>query len=350
VKGRWTLAKIALVTGITGQDGAYLAKLLLEKGYKVFGAHRRTASLNLWRLEELGVAGEVDLVPIDLLEYSNIQRTLEKVGPDEVYNLAAQSFVALSFEQPIYTGEVDGLGVARLLEAIRTVNPDVRFYQASTSEMFGKVQTVPQNENTPFYPRSPYGAAKLYAHWVTVNYREAYNMHNSCGILFNHESPLRGLEFVTRKITASLAQIRQGRKDPIELGNLDAMRDWGFAGDYVEGMWMMLQQPKGDDYVLSTGETHSVKEFVETAASVAGFDIIWEGAGENAKGVDSKTGEVLVRVNPKFYRPSDVELLLGDPAKARNQLGWKPKVTFIQLVEMMMEADLRRAASGRLMF
>ena len=279
-----TVAKVALITGITGQDGAYLAKLLLDKGYKVFGAHRRTASLNLWRMKELGIADEVNLVPVDLLEYSNIQRTLDKVKPDEVYNLAAQSFVALSFEQPIYTGDVDGLGVVRLLDVIRMVNPEMRFYQASTSEMFGKVQAIPQNENTPFYPRSPYGAAKLYAHWITINYREAYDMHNSCGILFNHESPLRGLEFVTRKITAGLAQIKHGRKSPLELGNLDAKRDWGFAGDYVEGMWMMLQQPHGDDYVLATGEAHSVREFVEVAAGAAGFDIAWEGEGEKAQG------------------------------------------------------------------
>ena len=344
------MSKVALITGITGQDGAYLAKLLLEKGYKVFGAHRRTASLNLWRLEELDIVEDVDLVPLDLLEYSNIQRTLEKVDPDEVYNLAAQSFVGLSFEQPIYTGEVDGMGVARLLEAIRAVNTKIRFYQASTSEMFGQVQTIPQNENTPFYPRSPYGVSKLYAHWITINYREAYNMHNSCGILFNHESPLRGLEFVTRKITANLALIKYGQKDVLELGNLDAKRDWGFAGDYVEGMWMMLQQAEGDDYVLSNGEAHSVREFVETAAAVAGFNIIWKGEGENTEGVDSKTGHIIVRINPDFYRPSDVEFLLGDPTKARSRLGWKPKVTFLQLVEMMMEADLRRAAAGRLSF
>lgn len=344
------MAKVALITGITGQDGAYLSKLLLDKGYKVFGAYRRTASLNLWRMEELGIAKEVKLVPIDLLEYSNIQRTLDEVKPDEVYNLAAQSFVALSFEQPIYTGDVDGLGVVRLLDAIRMIKPKMRFYQASTSEMFGKVQAIPQNENTPFYPRSPYGAAKLYAHWITINYREAYDMHNSCGILFNHESPLRGLEFVTRKITAGLAQIKHGRKSPLELGNLDAKRDWGFAGDYVEGMWMMLQQPHGDDYVLATGEAHSVREFVEVAAGAAGFDIAWEGEGEKAQGIDSKAGQVIVKVNPEFYRPSEVEFLLGDATKARSELGWMPKVTFSQLVEMMMEADLRRAASGKLLF
>lgn len=344
------MAKVALITGITGQDGAYLSKLLLDKGYKVFGAYRRTASLNLWRMEELGIAKEVKLVPIDLLEYSNIQRTLDEVKPDEVYNLAAQSFVALSFEQPIYTGDVDGLGVVRLLDAIRMVNPEIRFYQASTSEMFGKVQAVPQSENTPFYPRSPYGVAKLYAHWITINYREAYDMHNSCGILFNHESPLRGLEFVTRKITAGLAQIKHGRKSPLELGNLDAKRDWGFAGDYVEGMWMMLQQPHGDDYVLATGEAHSVREFVEVAAGAAGFDIAWEGEGEKARGIDNKAGQVIVKVNPEFYRPSEVEFLLGDATKAYNKLGWKPKVNFHQLVEMMMEADLRRAASGKLLF
>lgn len=340
------MAKTALITGITGQDGAYLAKLLLEKGYAVFGAYRRTASVNLWRLEELGISAQVKLVPLDLLEFSNIVRTLEKTQPDEIYNLAAQSFVALSFEQPLYTGDVDALGVARLLEAIRMINPKVRFYQASTSEMFGKVQETPQTERTPFYPRSPYGVAKLYGHWMTVNYRESYGMFACSGILFNHESPLRGLDFVTRKITASMARIRHGQQEVLELGNLEAQRDWGFAGDYVEGMWQMLQQPEADDFLLATGITHSVRSFVEWAAVGAGFDLRWEGKDETTKGIDSKTGKVIVRVNPEYYRPAEVDLLVGNPAKAKAKLGWEPRVKVDQLVSMMVKADLERAESN----
>jgi len=342
--------KKALITGITGQDGAYLAKLLLEKGYEVWGAYRRSASLNLWRLEELGLRDEVKLIPLDLLEYSNIMRALEKVQPQEIYNLAAQSFVALSFEMPLYTADADALGVTRLLEAIRLVNTKIRFYQASTSEMYGKAQQTPQTEQTPFYPRSPYAVAKLYAHWITVNYRESYGIHASSGILFNHESPLRGQEFVTRKITAALARIRYGQQDVLELGNLDAKRDWGFAGDYVEGMWRMLQQESPDDYVLATGETHSVREFVDLAAGVAGFDLVWEGSGEKEQGVDRRTGKVIVRVNPEFYRPAEVELLLGNPEKARSRLGWSPKIGFSALVRMMAERDLERAARSGLRY
>lgn len=342
--------KKALITGITGQDGAYLAKLLLEKGYEVWGAYRRSASLNLWRLEELGLRDEVKLIPLDLLEYSNIMRALEKVQPQEIYNLAAQSFVALSFEMPLYTADADALGVTRLLEAIRLVNTKIRFYQASTSEMYGKVQQTPQTEQTPFYPRSPYAVAKLYAHWITVNYRESYGIHASSGILFNHESPLRGQEFVTRKITAALARIRYGQQDVLELGNLDAKRDWGFAGDYVEGMWRMLQQESPDDYVLATGETHSVREFVDLAAGVAGFDLVWEGSGEKEQGVDRRTGKVIVQVNPEFYRPAEVELLLGNPEKARSRLGWSPKIGFSALVRMMAERDLERAARSGLRY
>jgi len=342
--------KKALVTGITGQDGAYLAKLLLEKGYEVWGAYRRSASLNLWRLEELSIRDEIKLISLDLLEYSNIVRALEKVQPDEIYNLAAQSFVALSFEMPLYTADADALGVTRLLEAIRAVNPRTRFYQASTSEMFGKVQETPQTERTPFYPRSPYGVAKLYAHWITVNYRESYGIHASSGILFNHESPLRGQEFVTRKITAGLARIKYAQQDVLELGNLDAKRDWGFAGDYVEGMWRMLQQESPDDYVLATGETHSVREFVELAAEVAGFDLAWEGSGEEERGIDRRTGKVVVRVNPEFYRPAEVDLLLGNPEKAQSRLGWSPRVGFSALVRVMAERDLGRAARGALRY
>jgi GDPmannose 4,6-dehydratase len=339
--------KKALITGITGQDGAYLTQLLLEKGYEVHGAYRRSASVNLWRLEELGIAQQVHMQAFDLLEYSNIQRTLEKVQPDEVYNLAAQSFVALSFEQPLYTGDVDALGVTRMLEAIRTVNPKIRFYQASTSEMFGKVQAIPQTESTPFYPRSPYGVAKLYAHWITVNYRESYGLHASSGILFNHESPFRGIEFVTRKITSTLAKIKCGQTNVLELGNLDAKRDWGFAKDYVEGMWRMIQAETPDDYVLATGETYSVREFVNWAAQAIGLEINWQGSGEKEQGIDA-AGNVIVRINPEFYRPAEVELLVGSPEKAKQKLGWEPSVHISELVSMMSKTDLDRVQNGRL--
>ncbi len=337
------MSKKALITGITGQDGAYLAQLLLGKGYEVYGAFRRSASSNFWRLEELGIANQIKMVSMDLLEYSNIQRTLEKTQPEEIYNLAAQSFVAASFEQPLYTSDVDALGVTRVLEAIRSVNPKIRFYQASTSEMFGLVQEVPQTEKTPFYPRSPYGVAKLYAHWMTVNYRESYGIHASSGILFNHESPLRGLEFVTRKITSTLARIKHGSSEVLELGNLSAKRDWGFAGDYVEGMWRMVQQETPDDYVLATGETHTVKEFVDLAAQAAGFDLEWSGQDVTMQAKDVKTGELIVRVNPEFFRPAEVELLVGLNEKAASNLGWKPKIHLNRLVEMMVESDLKKA-------
>ncbi len=339
------MAKRALITGILGQDGAYLAKHLLEEGYEVYGGFRRNASLDTWRMDNLGVSNDVEFLPLDVLEITNIARVIERVRPDELYNLAAQSFVSASFEQPILTTEVNAVGTARILECLRSAQPGCRFYQASTSEMFGKVQEVPQSEATPFYPRSPYGAAKLYAHWITVNYREAYGLHAASGILFNHESPLRGPEFVTRKITLGLAQIRHGRSGPIRLGNLDAERDWGFAGDFVKGMWLMLQQPEGDDYVLATGRTHSVREFVESAAVAAGFDLDWRGKAENTEGVDRGTGQVLVKVDPEFYRPAEVDQLLGDPTKARDKLGWQPEVNFEQLVEMMVRADMDRVAA-----
>jgi GDPmannose 4,6-dehydratase len=334
--------KIALVTGVTGQDGAYLSKLLLSKGYKVFGAYRRSASFDTWRLRELGIEQDVELAEFDLMEFSNIHRLIEKIKPDEIYNLAAQSFVGTSFEQPIYTAEADAMGVLRVLEIIRMVNPKIRFYQASTSEMFGKVQAIPQSEETPFYPRSPYGVAKLFGHWSTVNYRESYNIHASSGILFNHESPLRGSEFVTRKITIGLAKIKYGQQAFIELGNMDAKRDWGFAGDYVEGMYQMVQQPVADDYVLATGETHTVKEFIEVASGYADMDIAWEGTAEKTVGIDKKTNKIIIKVNPKFYRPSEVDLLLGDPSKAKMKLNWIPKVSFKQLAQMMIEADIKR--------
>lgn len=338
------MKKKALITGIRGQDGAYLAKFLLEKGYEVWGGDRRSGDSSYWRLKELGIEKEVKIIYLDLLELTNIIRVIERIQPDEVYNLAAQSFVGVSFEQPILTAEVDAMGVLRLLEAIRIVKPDIKFYQASTSEMFGKVQEIPQTENTPFYPRSPYGVAKLFAHWITVNYRESFNIFACSGILFNHESPLRGLEFVTRKITYGLARIKYGLQDKLVLGNLNAKRDWGYAPEYVEAMWLMLQQPHPDDYVIATGETHTVREFVEKSAQVAGFDIEWEGEGINTKGIDRKTGKVIVEVSPEFYRPAEVDILIGNPAKAKEKLGWKPRTKFEELVKIMMEADLERVS------
>lgn len=345
------MAKRALITGVTGQDGAYLARLLLDKGYEVYGAARRTASLNHWRLVDLGIDKDLKFVELELAEYSNIQRVIDKVRPDEVFNLAAQSFVGTSFEQPLYTGQVDGIAVTMLLEAIRVVGAkDIRFYQASTSEMFGKVQETPQRETTPFYPRSPYGVAKLYGHWMTVNYRESYGMHTSSGILFNHESPLRGTEFVTRKITLSLARIKYGHQSELRLGNLDAKRDWGFAGDYVEGMWRMLQQPQGDDYVLATGETWRVEEFVSRAAEALDFKLAWEGEGESRRAIDTATNKPIVVVDPAFYRPAEVDLLLGTPDKAAAKLGWKRQVDFPSLVAMMATKDEERVRDNSLRF
>ncbi len=345
------MTKTALITGITGQDGAYLAKLLLSKGYKVYGALRRTSTVNLSRLEELDIRGDVELVSLDLFEMTNIIRTLEKVRPDEVYNLAAQSFVAASFEQPLFTAEVDALGVTRLLEALRSLGmTGTRFYQASTSEMFGKVRAVPQDETTPFHPRSPYGVAKLYGHWITVNYRESYDMHACSGILFNHESPLRGTEFVTRKITLAFAHIAHGNQEHVELGNLDAKRDWGFAGDYVEGMWRMLQSDKADDYVLATGETRTIREFAELAGKALGMDIAWDGEGEATVGIDRKSGKVRVKVNPAFYRPAEVDLLIGSPVKAERELGWQRQVDLTGLVDMMAKADYDRVARKAVTF
>jgi GDPmannose 4,6-dehydratase len=303
---------------------------LLEKGYRVIGAFRRASMVNTARLDALGITDDVELVPFDLTDHGNMRRVIEHAEPDELYNLAAQSFVGVSFEQPVTTGEITGVGVVRLLEAIREVNPQIRFYQASTSEMFGKVREMPQNEATPFHPRSPYAASKLYAHWSTVNYREAYGMHASSGILFNHESPLRGEEFVTRKITTSAARIKHGLQSELKLGNLEAKRDWGYAGEYVEAMHLMLQQEEPDDYVIATGETHSVREFVEAAFEAAGLG--------------SSSWERYVVTDPAFVRPAEVDLLLGDPSKAEEKLGWKPKTTFKDLVALMVEADLKRAA------
>jgi len=341
-------AKKALVTGITGQDGAYLAQLLLEKGYEVTGTYRRTSSVNFWRIEELGIQSHpnLHLVEYDLTDLSSSIRLMQTAQPDEVYNLAAQSFVGVSFEQPVTTAEITGVGPVNLLEAIRIVNPKIRFYQASTSEMFGKVQAVPQKEDTPFYPRSPYGVAKLYAHWMTVNYRESYGIFGASGILFNHESPLRGREFVTRKITDSVAKIHLGKLDVLELGNLDAKRDWGYAKEYVEGMWRILQADEPDTYVLATNRTETVRDFVSMAFKAIDVSLEWSGSADNEIGTCKKTGKVLVRVNPKFYRPAEVELLIGDPAKATRELGWKPETTLEQLCQMMVEADLRRNKAG----
>lgn len=341
--------KTAIVTGVTGQDGAYLTELLLGKGYRVYGTYRRTSSVNFWRMEELGIAAhpQLELVEFDLTDLSSSIRLLERSEATEIYNLAAQSFVGVSFDQPLTTGEITGLGAVHLLEAIRIVNPRVRFYQASTSEMFGKVQAIPQAEDTPFYPRSPYGVAKLYAHWMTVNYRESYDLFGASGILFNHESPLRGREFVTRKITDSLAKIRLGQLDVLELGNLDARRDWGYAKEYVEGMWRMLQADRPDTFVLATNRTETVRDFVRMAAKAAGFDLAFEGQAESEVGIDRATGKTLVRVNPKFYRPAEVELLIGNPAKAREVLGWEARTTLEALCQMMVEADLRRNRDGR---
>ena len=342
------MSKRAVVTGITGQDGAYLAELLLSKGYTVYGTYRRTSSVNFWRIEELGIAShpELHLVEYDLTDLGSSLTLIRDAEPDEIYNLAAQSFVGVSFNQPVATAQITGVGAVHLLEAIRLTNPKIRFYQASTSEMFGKVQAIPQVEDTPFYPRSPYGVAKLYAHWMTINYRESYDIFGCSGILFNHESPLRGREFVTRKITDSVAKIKLGKLGVLELGNLDAKRDWGFAKEYVEGMWRMLQVDEPDTYVLATNRTETVRDFVSLAFKAAGVTIEFKGRGDSESAVDTATGKTVMRVNPKFYRPAEVELLIGDPAKAKAKLGWEPTTTLEQLCQMMVEADLRRNAQG----
>ena len=339
---------IAVITGITGQDGAYLAQLLLDKGYTVYGTYRRTSSTNFWRIEELGIQNHpnLHLREYDLTDISTAIRLLQSTKATEVYNLAAQSFVGVSFDQPLTTAEITGIGAVHLLEAIRIVNPKIRFYQASTSEMFGKVQAIPQIESTPFYPRSPYGVAKLYAHWMTVNYRESYGIFASSGILFNHESPLRGREFVTRKITDSFAKIKLGQLDVLELGNLDAKRDWGYAKDYVEGMWRILQAKEADTFVLATNRTETIRDFATMAAKAAGFELVWSGAGENEVAKDAKTGNTLVRINPKFNRPAEVDLLIGNPEKAKTILGWEPTTNLEDLCEMMVQADIRRNQAG----
>lgn len=342
------MVKTAIVTGITGQDGAYLAQLLLEKGYNVVGTFRRVVSTNLWRIEYLDIQDHpnLTLAELDLTDMGTMIRLIQRYEPDEIYNLAAQSFVGVSFEQPHTTSQITGIGALHLLEAIRIVNPKIRFYQASTSEMFGKVQEVPQKETTPFWPRSPYGVAKLYAHWMTINYRESYDMFGASGILFNHESPLRGLEFVTRKITDGVAKIKLGQMECLELGNIDAKRDWGDAKDYVDGMWRMLQADAPDTYVLATGRTETVRDFVTMAFKGAGIDLRFEGKDENEIAIDVSTGKTLMRINPKFYRPAEVELLIGDATKAKQDLGWEATTSLEDLCQMMVTADIERNKNG----
>ncbi len=332
--------KHALITGITGQDGSYLTELLLEKGYKVYGVVRRKSKLDFGTVEHL--KKDIEFIYADMIDMASLILAVKIAQPDEVYNLAAQSFVASSWEQPLATSEINAIGVTNLLEAIRVVKPEARFYQASTSEMFGLVQETPQTEATPFYPRSPYGVAKLYGHWITKNYRESYQMYACSGILFNHESPRRGMEFVTHKITDAVARIKYGLQDTLYLGNMDSKRDWGYAGDYVKAMWLMLQQEEADDYVIASGETHPVREFVELAFRHAGFELDWTGEGVAEKGLERATGKVLVAVDPRFFRPSEVELLHGNPAKAYQVLGWERAVGFEELVRMMVEVDLVR--------
>lgn len=333
--------KHALITGITGQDGSYLAELLLEKGYKVYGLYRRKSRLDYGNAAH--IADKVTMLEGDLTDYPSLVSGIRTSQPDEVYNLAAQSFVGASFRQPIATAETDALGVVHLLEAIRNVKPDTKFYQASTSELFGGIFDGPCDENTPFYPRSPYGAAKLYAHWITKNYRESYGIFACAGILFNHESERRGLEFVTRKITDGVAAIKRGDAACLELGNLSAKRDWGHAADYVKAMWMMLQQDTPDEYVIATGETHTVREFAELAFESAGFDVYFEGEGENEIGVDRRSGKTVLRVNRELFRPAEVYTLLGNPEKARRKLGWERTITFRELVKRMAENDMAKA-------
>ncbi|WP_271783968.1 GDP-mannose 4,6-dehydratase [Aquimarina algiphila] len=340
--------KKAIITGITGQDAAYLAELLLNKNYEVYGTYRRTSSTNFWRIEELGIENHpnLHLLEYDLIDLSSAYRIIADVEPDEIYNLAAQSFVGVSFTQPIATANITGVGVLNLLEAIRTINPKIKFYQASTSEMFGKVHAIPQNEETPFHPRSPYGVAKVFAHWATLNYQESYDLFAASGILFNHESPLRGKEFVTRKITDAVAKIYLGKQDVLELGNLNAKRDWGYAKEYVEGMYKILQAPKADTYVLATNQTQTVRDFVTLSFKTVDVDIEWKGNNESEIGIDTKTGKTIIKVNPQFYRPAEVDLLIGDASKAEKNLGWKAKTTLSELADMMVKSDIKRNENG----
>lgn len=340
--------KKALITGITGQDAAYLAELLLDKGYKVYGTYRRTSSTNFWRIEELGIDQHPNLILLeyDLIDLSSAYRIISEINPDEIYNLAAQSFVGVSFTQPIATAQITGIGAMNLLEAIRTINPNIKFYQASTSEMFGKVHAIPQSENTPFHPRSPYGVAKVFAHWATLNYQESYGIFATSGILFNHESPLRGKEFVTRKITDAVAKIHLEKQSLLELGNLDAKRDWGYAKEYVEGMYKMLQIDEPGTFVLATNKTQTVRDFVSLAFKAIDVDIEWKGKEENEIGLDVNTGKTLIKVNPKFYRPAEVDLLIGDASKANEKLKWKPTTTLKELCDMMVKKDIERNQNG----
>lgn len=345
--------KKAIITGITGQDGSYLAEFLIGKGYAVHGLVRRASTFNRERINHLLLkdpherANNIFLHYADLADANSLSRVIREIEPDEVYNLGAQSHVRVSFDFPEFTGDVTGLGTARLLEAVRQQGSGIKFYQASSSEMFGKVKEVPQRETTPFYPRSPYGVAKVYAYWMTVNYRESYGMHASNGILFNHESPRRGENFVSKKITSGLAQILSGKMEKLYLGNLDASRDWGYAGDYVEGMWLMLQQDAPDDYILATNESHTVREFVEEACRLVGIDLVWNGTGKDEKGIDRGTGKVVVAIDPKYFRPAEVECLLGDYSKAKAKLEWTPKVSFKELVKIMLAHDLEACGISR---
>lgn len=333
------MKKRALITGITGQDGSYLAELLLEKGYKVYGVMRRKSVVDYGNVEH--IKDKINFIYADMTDITSLINAVKISNPDEVYNLAAQSFVGTSWEQPIATADIDAIGVTNLLEAIRIIKPEAKFYQASTSEMFGLVQEIPQKETTPFYPRSPYGVAKLYGHWITKNYRESYNMYACSGILFNHESERRGKEFVTRKITDAVARIKNGVQEVLELGNMDAKRDWGHSKDYVNAMWLMLQQEKADDYVIATNETRTVREFVNIAFKKAGIELKWEGTGVEEKAINIENNEVVVKINPKFYRPAEVELLIGDSSKAEKELGWKRNISFDELVERMVQNDLQ---------
>jgi GDPmannose 4,6-dehydratase len=342
--------KTALITGITGQDGAYLTQLLLEKNYRVVGAMRRASTLNLPRLAALGVAEDVELMTLDMQDFISIAQLIKEVAPDEIYNLSGQSSVQASFKQPLYTAQTSGRGAMSLLEAMRMIAPETRLFEAASSEVFGQNADGKVDESHDFHPRSPYGVAKLFAYWSVVNYREAYNLHASSGIMFNHESPLRGMDFVTRKITTTLAQIACGGQQMLMLGNLDNARDWGFAGDYVEAMWLMLQQEKADDYVIASGETHAVRDFVTLAAAAIGMEIEFEGEGLETRGLDKKTGRQLVGVSADFYRPSEPDPLVGNAAKAQKQLGWKPKTDFAKLVTMMAESDLQRARNGQVWY
>jgi len=335
--------KKAIITGITGQDGAYLAQLLLEKGYKVFGAYRRTSSQNFWRIDYLGIRNHPNLMLVehDLIDAASTIRMVSEIKPDEIYNLAAQSFVHVSFDQPLATSMITGIGVTHMLEAIRIVNKNIKFYQASTSELYGKVQEVPQKETTPFYPRSPYGVSKLYAHWMVTNYRESYDMFACSGILFNHESPLRGIEFVTRKISDAVARISEGIQDVIELGNLDASRDWGYAPEFVEGMYKMLQHNNPDTFVLATNKAYTVRQFVQYAFNVVGIDVKWEGSGVSERGINKKTGKTIVKINKDFFRLSEVDALIGDYSKAEKELAWVPQVELKKICQIMVESDLK---------